>query len=291
MDEKAIRSVVERFLEEAATEDGPKALLSKALGLQPREMIALVGAGGKTTLMFRLAKELLLAGKKVITTTTTKILEPPAGESPCVLVEPEEEKIAPFVALHLPTYRHLTIAGERLGGGKLRGISPSLLVELWNQGEMDYLIIEADGAAGRPIKAPREGEPVIPSATTLVVALLGMDGLGEALAGKGVFREERVSEVTGIPVWGRITEEAMALLMTHPQGLLKGCPVSSRFVALLNKVDVSDGAVKARRIAGKILEKEAPIDRVILGQLRSEDPVAEVICPQRCSLSCGRKSA
>ena len=278
-DEKAIHSVVEKLVKEATMEGRSKSLLSEALGLQPREMIALVGAGGKTTLMFRLAKELLLAGKKVITTTTTRILEPSSRESPCVFVDPEEEKIARFVALHLRRYRHLTVASERLNEGKLRGISPSLLVELWNERDVDYLIIEADGAAGRPVKAPREGEPVIPSTATLVVALLGMDGLGEELAGKAVFREERVSEVTGIPIWGKITEEAMALLMTHPQGLPKGCPVSSRFIALLNKVDISDGLGKARRIATKILEKGARIDRVILGQLRNEHPVAEVIFP------------
>jgi len=60
--------------------------LSEALGLQRREMISLTGAGGKTTLMFRLAKELSLAGKKVITTTTTNILKQQSGKFPSLRV-------------------------------------------------------------------------------------------------------------------------------------------------------------------------------------------------------------
>ena len=78
--------------------------LSEALGLQRREMISLTGAGGKTTLMFRLAKELSLAGKKVITTTTTKILKPSNQESSHLFVSQDEGKIKEFVNHHLDEY-------------------------------------------------------------------------------------------------------------------------------------------------------------------------------------------
>lgn len=254
--------------------------LSEALGLKAREMISLTGAGGKTTLMFGLARELSLARKKVITTTTTKILKPDDHESPHLFVSRDEGKIKEFVGLHLDQYRHITLAEEEIGGGKLKGISLELADNLWDLYNMGALIIEADGAAGRPVKAPREGEPVIPSRTTLVVALLGLDGVGKELNDQNVFQANRISKLTGIPEDEKMTEEGMALLMTHPKGLFKGAPYSSRWVAFLNKVDIPDGVVKAKKIARSIFEKkDVKIDRVVLGQLMNEPPVVEVIFP------------
>jgi probable selenium-dependent hydroxylase accessory protein YqeC len=76
----------------------------------------------------------------------------------------------------------------------------------------------------------------------------------------------------------RITDEAMATLMTHEEGIFKGAPSSSRVVAFLNKVDIHDGAIAAKRMAQKILERRHPrIERVVLGQVRHDPPVADVL--------------
>ena len=76
----------------------------------------------------------------------------------------------------------------------------------------------------------------------------------------------------------RLTDEAMAILVTHPEGIFKGGPSSSRVVVFLNKADIPDGVAKARSVAHKILSKNhKQIERVVLGQLKSEPPVAEVI--------------
>ncbi len=267
-------------MKEAQKEEGRIGFLAEALGIKTREVISLVGAGGKTTLMFRLAKELLRSGKKVVTTTTTRILEPPPQETGCLFVDPDEERIKDFVWHELEQYHHITLAKERLGSGKLKGISPHLVNRLWNLNGIDAIIVEADGAAGRSVKAPRENEPVIPASTTLIVAILGIDGVGKKLDDENVFQPERVSKVTGIRVGESVTDEAMATLMTHPEGIFKGAPPSSRVAALLNKVDIPDGVAKAKRIAQKILDKEhQKIERVVLGQLGSEPPVVEVIFP------------
>jgi len=95
-----------------------------------------------------------------------------------------------------------------------------------------------------------------------------------------VFQTDRVSKMTGIQMGERMTEKAMAVLMTHPEGLFKGAPTSSRVVAFLNKVDIPNGMVKAKSIAQKIFrEGHRQIERVVLGQLNNEPPVAEVIFP------------
>jgi probable selenium-dependent hydroxylase accessory protein YqeC len=276
---KTISSLVERMVKK---KEKPKetVLLKEALDLKAREVISLVGAGGKTTLMFRLAKELIQGGKRVITTTTTKILEPSPDETEGLFVESDEEKLKEWVKGHVSEYKHMTLARERLGAGKLKGISPALALDLWNLDPIDYLIIEADGAAGRPVKAPREGEPVIPPNTTLVVAMLGVDGAGMELNGENVFQAELISTMTGIRLGRPLTEEALSILVTHPQGIFKGTPSFSRVIVFLNKVDISGGLQKAERIAEKILEKKnRQIERVVLGQLKKDPPVVEVVFP------------
>ena len=78
----------------------------------------------------------------------------------------------------------------------------------------------------------------------------------------------------------RLTDEAMAILVTHPEGVFKGSPSSSRAVVLLNKVDIPNGVAKAKSIVHRILDKRGrQIERIVLGQLKSESPVAEVIFP------------
>jgi probable selenium-dependent hydroxylase accessory protein YqeC len=278
--QKIAHSIIKKSVKETRRERGGPGELSESLGLKAREMISLAGAGGKTTLMFRLAKELFLKGKRVVTTTTTKILEPASGETVSLFINLDEEELKQFVHKHLDEYKHITIARERLESGKLKGVSSNLVNDFWSSNEIDYIIIEADGAAGRPVKAPREREPVIPSSTTLVVAILGVDGVEREVNKENVFQAERVSRLTGIPIGEKMTDEAMAILMTHPEGIFKGTPSSSRVIAFLNKVDIPNGVVKGKGIAQKIIErKHLQIERVVLGQLRNEPPVVEVIFP------------
>jgi probable selenium-dependent hydroxylase accessory protein YqeC len=130
------------------------------------------------------------------------------------------------------------------------------------------------------VKAPREHEPVIPTSTTLIVAVLGVDGVGMKLDEENVFQPERVSKITGVPMGERLTVEAMAILVIHPEGIFKGAPSSAKVVVFLNKVDISNGVAKAGSIADKILDKNhRQIERIVLGQLKSEPPVAKVIFP------------
>ena len=277
-DQKIISSLIDRLVKKKEGREEQPHTLVESLDLRAREVISLVGAGGKTTLMFRLAKELLLAGKKVVTATTTKIMEPSSEETPCLFVQSDEEKLKQLALQHIDQFRHITLARERIESMKLKGISPDLVSLLWNSPEIDMMIIEADGAAGRPVKAPREWEPVIPSHTTLVIGLLGVDGVGKELNEENLFQAERISQLAGIPMGGKMTCGGMAILMVHPQGIFKGAPHSSRRVAFINKVDVPEGMMWGREIGKEILEKGSPqIERVILGRLKSELPVAGVM--------------
>lgn len=252
--------------------------LIEALALGPKELIGLVGGGGKTTLMFRLAKEYLANGKRVVTTTTTKIFEPTPEETPFLLVEEDERKIKRQFVFLLEKYQHLTIAAQRIESGKLSGLSPDLIGELWLENEVDGLIVEADGAKRKPLKAPREGEPVIPSCTTLIIGLLGLDGLGKELNDENAFQADRISELTHTPKGEKITEETFIRLAIHPEGLFKGSPSEARKVVLLNKMDLLKEKEKAIQLGQRILREGSPgVERVLLGQLLKDPPVLEIL--------------
>ena len=253
--------------------------LAEALALGPRSVVSLVGAGGKTSLMFALARELAASGGLVVTTTTTKILEPTPSQSDLLFIAEDDIALMEFVAGAARRHRRLvTLATARHATGKLTGVAPALVDRLAELPEVSYVIVEADGAAGRPIKAPNATEPVIPASTTLTVAIAGVDALGVPLGEEQVFRAAIAAELLGLPMGSSLEAEAIAALILHPAGLAKGTPATARLVVYLNKVDVEGGLARGRAIAAALFQRgDARLERVVLGRARGAEPVAEVL--------------
>ena len=255
--------------------------LRQAFDIHHREVISLVGGGGKTTLMFALAQELALTGSSVITTTTTKIFEPLPSQTPLLLLEADEEEMIRLLLENVNKHRHITLASERLASGKLNGISPELVVRLAKVSRLSHIIVEADGAARKSLKAPNLTEPVIPSNTSLVIPIVGIDALGIRLTEENVFRPQIVSELLGLPLGEVISAESIAFLITHHRGIIKGSPDRARIIPFINKVDIDGGLAKARDLAFKILAVRHPqIKQVVLGQAQLPQPVIEVIAKE-----------
>jgi probable selenium-dependent hydroxylase accessory protein YqeC len=252
--------------------------LKEALDIRPGEVVSLVGGGGKTTLMFALARELASGGDCVVTTTTTKIFEPSSSETPLLLLETDEGELMRLLLDSLGEHRHVTLASGRLASGKLNGVSPEFVVKLAELRQVSFIVVEADGAAHRSLKAPNPTEPVIPINTSLVIPVVGVDAVGCRLTEKDVFRPEIVSNLLGLPLGEVISPDAIAFLITHHQGIIKGSPERARIVPFINKVDLDEGLSKGRDLADKILAmRHSRIERVVLGQAQSPEPVIEVI--------------
>jgi probable selenium-dependent hydroxylase accessory protein YqeC len=242
--------------------------LIAALGLEAREHVALVGGGGKTKLMFALAEELRQAKKRVITTTTTKIWNREAKNSPYVGFVQSQPAWRDELSEGLRTHGHAFLAHSPLESGKVRGINPSLADALYQDKEVDYLIVEADGAAGRPVKAPAEHEPVIASSVTRVVAVMGLEALGQELSPEIVFRKDLFCKLAKIEERERLTASVLSRLFLHPEGLFKGTPLHAKRVALLNKLDLLPEEQGARDLADSILtERDSRVDRVVMGSM------------------------
>ncbi len=226
--------------------------LTDAFGI-PRGVTALVGGGGKTTLMLRLAKELAGKGNRVIVTTTTHIF-PPDGMT--TLTHADVEAVRRALERESPV-----CVGTPAKEGKLS--APALMI-----GELallaDYVLAEADGAKKHPLKAPAAHEPVIPAQTALVIAVAGMDGIGKPIA-EAAFRPALYAALLGTDEAHAVTPADAARVLTHPSGQRKSVTGGMRFAVLLNKADDAARRRMAQEAAAAIEQETA--ERVVIAAL------------------------
>ena len=257
--------------------------LAASLGIGERpELVAIVGGGGKTSLMFALAAEL---PGRVVMTTTTRIFAAQIKRAPAVVYESDLSPLGDALDAH----GHCLVIG-RVAGEKALGVDPELPAQLLARPDVDYVLVEADGSRMRPVKAPAEHEPAIPPGTTLLVPMAGVDaleGVIEEVAHRpeiinyelGIRNEEQVGQLSGVKsrlmLDGRLTPAGLARVLAHPHGGLKGALDTARIVHLLNKVETNTRLAAARETAQWLLG-EPRIDRVVLGALQSPEPVREV---------------
>lgn len=233
-------------------------------------VVCTAGGGGKTSLMFALARALAAQGLRVITTTTTRIYPPTAEQSPrLVLLEESHDPV--FVLREaLAASGHVTVARRRDASDKIGAVPPELVDALAAAKLADAIIVEADGAAGRPLKAARDGEPVFPECSTDCVLIAGVEAIGAPLDEDHVFRSALASELLGVPLGAQVTAEAAAALLLGPRGLASRAPEASRIRVFVNKVESPEQENAAYGLARAAF---APAclrrpERVILGSLR-----------------------
>jgi probable selenium-dependent hydroxylase accessory protein YqeC len=250
-----------------------KKSLLDAFGFYGTGMVSIVGAGGKTTLMFRLAGELEKAGHRVLTTTSTKIFKPTTEQSSNVVISEDPIEVVRCAERHSLKGLHLTAAARYdEASDKLLGYAPEAINEIWRSGWFDHILIEADGAARRPLKAPASHEPVIPSETSVLIAVIGLDGVGVPLMADHVFRPDQYTRLTKLPMGAIVTAESVCMVLMHPKGMMKGCPATARQFVFLNKAETPDRQATGREV-GQILFSTArdKLCDVLMGSLYHEE--------------------
>ncbi|MDQ7782796.1 MAG: selenium cofactor biosynthesis protein YqeC [Desulfomonilaceae bacterium] len=265
--------VVVRHFEHSHDARAPGSLLN-CLGVEPSvRVIALVGAGGKTSLMYALAREIVSLGKTVVTTTTTKIFPPEPHESPCLVLVGSHPGLA-SLPRNLLEFQHVTVAQAYLpAAGKLQGVGDGVIESCAQHADM--VVVESDGASRRPIKAPEQWEPVIPERTDFVVPVVGLDCIGTPATRENVFRLERFLDLTEVREGEIITAAAVGRLLSHPQGALKGVPPGVPVRPFLNKRDRLEDAAAIDRISSVIAQQGGGrIDTIVVGSLRGTSPAA-----------------
>lgn len=234
--------------------------LARALGLSRPIQLALTGSGGKTGALRQLAREL----RPALITASTHLGAWQVDAAERHLIWNEDE---PFPALGEElTQWSLLITRSPVGGDRLAGLSDAQLMqlhELAREREIP-LLIEADGARRRPLKAPAAHEPAVPPFVDAVTVCAGLTGIGRPLTAEYVHRPEMFAERSGLQAGEIITVEAVARVMTHPLGSLKNTPPHARRLALLNQADTPELQARGLALARALL---STYERVVIASL------------------------
>jgi len=252
--------------------------LTNAFGIKdsPTPTIAFTGGGGKSSIMYRLASELRSQGQRVLVTTTTMIFHPDEKNIPCNVLF--TGSVDTFLKQNTPNEGTITVAGSEIiaEGKKIKGFTPVELNLIQKTGGFDTILVEADGARGRPIKAPAEYEPVIPIDTDIVAGVIGMDCIGTKINKQNVHRPEIFTKITGSSNDDIIEKSVIYRLLISPVGIFKNTSLTSRKIVIFNKSDTTHRISKATEIAVSI-SGSTGIERILITSMTGNDPVISVI--------------
>ncbi len=251
--------------------------LREALRVQRGDVVAFIGAGGKTSALFRLADELLHEGWRVLLTTTTRLAAHEIQRAPFAARFAENARpsdVRAWLNEHGCVLLYSRIDPARR---KVIGLAPETITQLLDMVDSDVLLVEADGARRLPLKAPYDHEPVIPADATLVVPVAGLDALGQPLDEAHIYNAERIRARYGFPKGGAVLPPWMAVTLRDPELGLRGVPPTARVVTLLNKVGNYPYAHEQARRVARLVLRSPRVEAVAIGAVQSPDaPVYEV---------------
>ncbi len=249
--------------------------LHDALGITGDALVATVGAGGKTTVLFALARERAhLAvndahrGMAVLTTTTKFTIPSAARNFPLMLGANPTARAAAIQDAQRRDHLAIIIGSARGERGRVLAVDPDWPAQALALAEVGLVCVEADGAAGRGFKAPADHEPVLPDGVTHVLACISPTVLGKPLDNQAVHRPERVASLTCTPPGTLITPDLTAMVLAHEEGGRKTVPPGATFaVVVTNATRNPDGTAaiaRACHVAGvhSVLAFDAKLDDV-----------------------------
>jgi probable selenium-dependent hydroxylase accessory protein YqeC len=234
-----------------------------ALGIRRGDVVAVAGAGGKTTLCYGLAAEARRQGWRVLVTATTHMGTLLPETTGPVFLESEGDTEAGLRSA-LAGGGRATLLGRRLREDKLSGVPPERVDRL--AALADLVVVEADGARQRSLKTPAPHEPVIPDSAQQLVVLAALDALGEPLSEERVHRLELVLAATGRSAGEPVGEAELLAALRDPNGYASRGRRGLRRGVFLNKVESEAGWAAARRLAAAL---QPPYDYVAAGSARA----------------------
>lgn len=235
-------------------------------------VVALVGAGGKKTTLYRLAAE--HAGP-VAVTTMVRMAPFPAGFEGVRIVD-ERAGLLKRVPQAAARQRCVAYAMPEDRPGRLSGVSPELVARLHRQGGFRATLTKADGARTRWLKCPRAEEPRLPQEVTTVVPLVSARAFGCPLDDRIAHHPEACADELGLAEGRELLADDVAALMSD---LARRCHVHEevRVVPVINMVDDPELERAARAVAVRLLDREPTIKRVVLGAMNRPEPRVGVV--------------
>lgn len=199
-----------------------------AFGIRPKDVVSIIGAGGKTSLMFYLAREAKNQGMRVLVTTSTRIRVPEESQYDSIDLSGK-----------LFSDREIQDAGVYVGGlpaedpSKITGVRSDLLA--YQCKKFDLVLIEADGAAEKPLKGWKSTEPVIADFTSTTIGVVDIQTIGKQISEDLVHRLEIFSQITGADEGENVQLGHLLRMIVHNKGLFGSA--LGREILFINKVE------------------------------------------------------
>jgi molybdenum cofactor cytidylyltransferase len=221
--------------------------LLQALRLSDTPRIAFVGAGGKTTAISILAKEISVP---VIVTTTTHLGGWQTNIADRHIIIQSNSDLNKMD----PEGKGITLLTQGLESDRLVGLNTERMNWVYEFCENHNLplIIECDGSRQLPIKAPGTNEPVIPDFVDTVVVVSGLSGIERPLNKTVVHHPDIYSSLCDLPEGLNISIESQVRLLSHKKGGLKNIPLRARRLLLLNQVDTTSLQSQSFKLAKRL---------------------------------------
>jgi len=217
-----------------------------------KKIIAVVGAGGKTTYIKKKAKEYVTQGMKVFVTTTTHMRK----EADTIVTDEADEIIK---ELQEKSY----VMAGRDCGEKIQALSEETYEKVCEYA--DIVLVEADGSKHMPIKFPAKHEPVIPPNATQIVVISGLYALGKPLyevAHRLELVKECLNKEGAITRKNRSVDDKTIVEAHHIQKLvMKGYlePMREAYPEIKISVKVTHDESLYQRVIAKLIEAEIDV--------------------------------
>lgn len=233
--------------------------ISEMLSLRAGDAIAVVGCGGKTSLVNRLAEK--NKAKKVLVAPTTKI-RPMAGDG-IVFLTGRDAYLS-----HMPQPGIHCFGTLNPDTGKLSALPTKDIASIKNR--YDIVLMEADGSRSLPCKGWLSNEPAVPAFATKTVAVVTLLGLGMPADEDHVLRLPEFCALAGLAPGDTITLDALATMVAAPGGMLKNA--TGEVFLLINRVEDAAGFQRAKELAELIRQKNPDgVGRFFAGSVLNDD--------------------
>jgi probable selenium-dependent hydroxylase accessory protein YqeC len=252
--------------------------LIDALGAH-RGVVCAVGAGGKKSVLYQLARE--HPGRFALTATVHTTTFP--DDLPAEQVIDDCAALRERV-LSVDASRSVAYACPSTKPGRYAGVATDAICTLHEGGGFAATFVKADGARMRWIKSPAAGEPLLPDGADLVIPVVSARAIGEPLSERVAHRLDRVAAITGVAPGETLTPEAVGRLLASDDGALKGTSGRHkgtrgvRVAPVINMVDNDFQEESARAAAEAAIAMTSRFDSVVLCCLRRPGrPVVTVV--------------
>lgn len=209
--------------------------LIECFDFQGRQVISLIGSGGKTSLMWYLAN--YYHDQRVLVSTTTKIGYPTERNYDFFYSEEFSNLGKDGIGI--------TLAGNVMGNGYKLSSPPVHVFEESLQ-HFDKVLLEADGSKQHPLKGWETFEPVILPETTTTIGLIPISVLGKTVDQTTVHRLPLFLRATDTVQGVKIKEETLAEIITSPTGLWSKS--QGQRILCINQVESSEQLLQAKKI-------------------------------------------